>query len=83
MYLLLSPISNTQKQSTTIDESYYDVTGKIILTHKKAIKPMYSKSEKWIPENVKTNEVIAIPKGEWNRKENQYIKISQFTPGYR
>ena len=83
LYLLLSPTSNIQIKSTTIDEPYYDETGKIILIHKRAVKPMYSRSEKWIPENIKTNEVIAIPKGEWNRKENHYIKISQFTPGYR
>lgn len=83
LFCFLSPMSNTTIQTSTIDDPYYDETGKIILIYKRASKPMFSRSEKWIPENVKKNEVVAISKGEWNRKDNQYIKISQFTPGYR
>ncbi len=68
-----------EKGSVTIDNPYYDEKGKVILVYKSAIKPMYSRAERWVPASVKRSDVTEASKGVWIREKNNYKKLPVIT----
>lgn len=82
LYRLTHPpgfAQQAEKGSVTIDELYYNQSGKIILIYKRATKGMYSRAERWVPDSVKRSDVTEVPNGLWIREKNNYKKFQVMT----
>ena len=73
-YRLYSNPRLPEKGSVTIDDPYYDKTGKVILIYKRAISGAFRRAEHWLPNTVKRSDVTKIKNGVWIRATNNYIK---------
>ena len=68
-----------EKGSVTIDNPYYDESGKVILIYKSAIQATYTRAERWVPASVKRLDVKEVKNGVWIREKNNYKKLPLIT----
>ena len=64
-----------KKGSVTIDNPYYDESGKVIIIYKRAIQSTFLRAERWVPASVKRSDVSEVKNGVWTREKNNYKKL--------
>ena len=86
LYSINKPLTPGMRQEllakgiNTVDESYYDKTGKIIILHKRALEGSFMRSDQWIPYSVKGTDIITVQHGNWVNKGGKFKNETMLKP---
>jgi hypothetical protein len=80
LYLINVPLSATKRKEllnkgiVTVDESYYDEKGKVVILYKRPLEGSFMRAAHWVPTSVKQVDIIKVQNGYWYRKDGAFKK---------